>query len=93
MTLCRILASESICRMYGTRYCIVLYACFVAAVRKAVRATVVLLPLLGLIYVIFLVNPSDNHISKHVFAYFNSVLQSSQVVALLAARLPAIAAQ
>jgi len=47
--------------------------------RKAVRATVVLLPLLGIIYVIFIVNPSDHHISKHVFIYFNSVLQSSQV--------------
>ena len=43
------------------------------------RATVVLLPLLGIIYVIFIVNPSDHHISKHVFIYFNSVLQSSQV--------------
>jgi len=52
----------------------------VGVVRKAVKATVVLLPLLGVIYVIFLVNPSDHEISEHIFAYFNNVLQSSQVL-------------
>jgi len=44
-----------------------------------VKATVVLLPLLGVIYVIFLVNPSDHEISENIFTYFNNVLQSSQV--------------
>jgi len=57
---------------------LLIYAVVVVA-RKAVRATVVLLPLLGIIYVILIVNPSDHRISKHVFTYFNSVLQSSQV--------------
>jgi hypothetical protein len=47
--------------------------------RKAVRATVVLLPLLGISYVIFITNPGDSNVSKQVFVYFNSVLQSTQV--------------
>jgi len=47
--------------------------------RKAVRATLVLMPLLGLSYVILITNPGNSYISKQVFGYFNSVLQSTQV--------------
>jgi len=60
-----------------------IYLVAAAVVRKAVKATVVLLPLLGVIYVIFLVNPSDHEISENIFTYFNNVLQSSQVLSLV----------
>ncbi|XP_060731366.1 corticotropin-releasing factor receptor 2 isoform X3 [Tachysurus vachellii] len=46
--------------------------------RKAVKATLVLLPLLGITYMLFFVNPGDDDISQIVFIYFNSFLQSFQ---------------
>jgi hypothetical protein len=56
--------------------------------RKAVRATVVLLPLLGISYVIFITNPGESNVSKLLFVYFNSVLQSTQVS--MSPRAPAV---
>ncbi|KAM9790962.1 corticotropin-releasing factor receptor 2 isoform 3-T3 [Syngnathus typhle] len=47
--------------------------------RKAVKATLVLLPLLGITYMLFFVNPGGDDISQIVFVYFNSFLQSFQV--------------
>ena len=47
--------------------------------RKAVKATLVLLPLLGITYILFFVNPGEDDISQIVFIYFNSFLQSFQV--------------
>ena len=47
--------------------------------RKAVKATLVLLPLLGITYMLFLVNPGEDDLSQIVFIYFNSFLQSFQV--------------
>lgn len=47
--------------------------------RKAVKATLVLLPLLGITYMLFFVNPGEDDISQIVFIYFNSFLQSFQV--------------
>ncbi|KAF7708035.1 hypothetical protein HF521_017092 [Silurus meridionalis] len=46
--------------------------------RKAVKATLVLLPLLGITYMLFFVNPGEDEISQVVFIYFNSFLQSFQ---------------
>ncbi|XP_026875472.2 corticotropin-releasing factor receptor 1-like, partial [Electrophorus electricus] len=46
--------------------------------RKAVKATLVLLPLLGITYMLFFVNPGEDEISQIVFIYFNSFLQSFQ---------------
>ncbi|XP_070566095.1 corticotropin-releasing factor receptor 2-like isoform X2 [Ptychodera flava] len=47
--------------------------------RKAVKATVVLLPLLGLTYVLFFMSPDkDNIPARLVFLYFNAILQSTQ---------------
>uniref|UniRef100_A0A673K421 Corticotropin releasing hormone receptor 2 n=1 Tax=Sinocyclocheilus rhinocerous TaxID=307959 RepID=A0A673K421_9TELE len=46
--------------------------------RKAVKATLVLLPLLGITYMLFFVNPGEDDISQIVFIYFNSFLQSFQ---------------
>uniref|UniRef100_H3D2S0 Corticotropin releasing hormone receptor 1 n=1 Tax=Tetraodon nigroviridis TaxID=99883 RepID=H3D2S0_TETNG len=46
--------------------------------RKAVKATLVLLPLLGITYMLFFVNPGEDEISKIVFIYFNSFLESFQ---------------
>lgn len=51
-------------------------ACFC---RKAVKATLVLLPLLGITYMLFFVNPGEDDIAQIVFIYFNSFLQSFQV--------------
>ncbi|XP_061694536.1 corticotropin-releasing factor receptor 2 isoform X2 [Syngnathoides biaculeatus] len=45
---------------------------------KAVKATLVLLPLLGITYMLFFVNPGGDDISQIVFVYFNSFLQSFQ---------------
>uniref|UniRef100_A0A3B4GJM8 Corticotropin-releasing factor receptor 2-like n=1 Tax=Pundamilia nyererei TaxID=303518 RepID=A0A3B4GJM8_9CICH len=45
---------------------------------KAVKATLVLLPLLGITYMLFFVNPGEDDISQIVFIYFNSFLQSFQ---------------
>lgn len=47
--------------------------------RKAVKATLVLLPLLGITYMLFFVNPGEDDIAQIVFIYFNSFLQSFQV--------------
>lgn len=47
--------------------------------RKAVKATLVLLPLLGITYMLFFVNPGEDDISQIVFIYFNSFLQAFQV--------------
>ncbi|XP_035002565.1 corticotropin-releasing factor receptor 1 isoform X2 [Hippoglossus stenolepis] len=46
--------------------------------RKAVKATLVLLPLLGITYMLFFVNPGEDEISQNVFIYFNSFLESFQ---------------
>ncbi|XP_077580975.1 corticotropin-releasing factor receptor 2 isoform X1 [Stigmatopora nigra] len=46
--------------------------------RKAVKATLVLLPLLGITYMLFFVNPGGDDVSQIVFVYFNSFLQSFQ---------------
>ncbi|KAL2102035.1 hypothetical protein ACEWY4_003796 [Coilia grayii] len=46
--------------------------------RKAVKATLVLLPLLGITYMLFFVNPGESEISQVVFIYFNSFLESFQ---------------
>uniref|UniRef100_A0A4W5QGZ5 Corticotropin releasing hormone receptor 2 n=1 Tax=Hucho hucho TaxID=62062 RepID=A0A4W5QGZ5_9TELE len=43
-----------------------------------VKATLVLLPLLGITYMLFFVNPGEDDISQIVFIYFNSFLQSFQ---------------
>lgn len=43
------------------------------------KATLVLLPLLGITYMLFFVNPGEDDISQIVFIYFNSFLQSFQV--------------
>ncbi|KAG7256630.1 hypothetical protein CRUP_034847, partial [Coryphaenoides rupestris] len=48
--------------------------------RKAVKATLVLLPLLGITYMLFFVNPGEDDISQIVFIYFNSFLQSFQMI-------------
>ncbi|CAH1238044.1 CRHR2 [Branchiostoma lanceolatum] len=45
---------------------------------KAVKATVVLLPLLGITYILFFVHPPSKGTSKLFFIYFNSFLQSFQ---------------
>ncbi|XP_019630368.1 PREDICTED: corticotropin-releasing factor receptor 2-like [Branchiostoma belcheri] len=45
---------------------------------KAAKATVVLLPLLGVTYVLFIVHPSGQGTSRLVFIYFNSFFQSFQ---------------
>ncbi|CAG5119344.1 unnamed protein product, partial [Candidula unifasciata] len=46
--------------------------------RKAVKATVVLVPLLGLTYVMFLRSPFDDETVNILFQHANAVLQSSQ---------------
>ncbi|XP_062937354.1 corticotropin-releasing factor receptor 1 [Cynocephalus volans] len=46
--------------------------------RKAVKATLVLLPLLGITYMLFFVNPGEDEVSRAVFIYFNSFLESFQ---------------
>lgn len=43
------------------------------------KATLVLLPLLGITYMLFFVNPGEDGLSQIVFIYFNSFLQSFQV--------------
>uniref|UniRef100_A0A7M4FWV5 Corticotropin-releasing factor receptor 1 n=1 Tax=Crocodylus porosus TaxID=8502 RepID=A0A7M4FWV5_CROPO len=49
-----------------------------APLLKAVKATLVLLPLLGITYMLFFVNPGEDEISRIVFIYFNSFLESFQ---------------
>ncbi|KAL3831317.1 hypothetical protein ACJMK2_023084 [Sinanodonta woodiana] len=46
--------------------------------RKAVKATIILIPLLGITYVLFIAPPSDVQTVKTVFLYINAVLQSFQ---------------
>ncbi|XP_078254516.1 corticotropin-releasing factor receptor 2 [Rhinoraja longicauda] len=46
--------------------------------RKAVKAILVLLPLLGITYILFFVDPGKDDISYVAFLYFNSFLQSFQ---------------
>ncbi|XP_060580303.1 corticotropin-releasing factor receptor 2-like isoform X2 [Ruditapes philippinarum] len=46
--------------------------------RKAVKATIILFPLLGITYVLFIIPPSDHPQVKLVFRYINAVLQSFQ---------------
>lgn len=53
--------------------------CHACLIRKAVKATLVLLPLLGITYMLFFVNPGEDEISQIVFIYFNSFLESFQV--------------
>lgn len=49
--------------------------------RKAVKATLVLLPLLGITYMLFFVNPGgEDEVAQIVFIYFNSILESFQVL-------------
>uniref|UniRef100_A0A8P0T4A8 Corticotropin-releasing factor receptor 1 n=1 Tax=Canis lupus familiaris TaxID=9615 RepID=A0A8P0T4A8_CANLF len=48
--------------------------------RKAVKATLVLLPLLGITYMLFFVNPGEDEVSRVIFIYFNSFLESFQVL-------------
>jgi hypothetical protein len=43
-----------------------------------VRATTILLPLLGLTYVLVITSPGKDHISVSIYVYFNAVLQSTQ---------------
>lgn len=43
------------------------------------KATLVLLPLLGITYMLFFVNPGEDEVSRVVFIYFNSLLESFQV--------------
>ncbi|ESO99711.1 hypothetical protein LOTGIDRAFT_141716, partial [Lottia gigantea] len=46
--------------------------------RKAVKATIILFPLLGVTYVLFLIPPSDDLVVQLVFKYANALLQSFQ---------------
>lgn len=44
------------------------------------KATLVLLPLLGITYMLFFVNPGgEDEVAQIVFIYFNSILESFQV--------------
>lgn len=56
-----------------------IFICHACLIRKAVKATLVLLPLLGITYMLFFVNPGEDEISQIVFIYFNSFLESFQV--------------
>lgn len=68
------------------------HLCFLfPARRKAVKATLVLLPLLGITYMLFFVNPGEDDISQIVFIYFNSFLQSFQVREQVVQLVPAAA--
>lgn len=47
------------------------------------KATLVLLPLLGITYMLFFVNPGgEDKVAQIVFIYFNSILESFQVLIL-----------
>uniref|UniRef100_A0A8C7FEX2 Corticotropin-releasing factor receptor 1 n=1 Tax=Oncorhynchus kisutch TaxID=8019 RepID=A0A8C7FEX2_ONCKI len=47
--------------------------------RHTVKATLVLLPLLGITYMLFFVNPGgEDEVAQIVFIYFNSILESFQ---------------
>ena len=47
-----------------------------------------LLPLLGITYMLFFVNPGEDEISRIVFIYFNSFLESFQVRSSAPASIP-----
>lgn len=47
------------------------------------KATLVLLPLLGITYMLFFVHPGEDEVSRVVFIYFNSFLESFQVPSTL----------
>lgn len=50
------------------------------------KATLVLLPLLGITYMLFFVNPGgEDNVAQIVFIYFNSILESFQVLILYTA--------
>lgn len=57
------------------------------------KATLVLLPLLGITYMLFFVNPGKDDLSQIVFIYFNSFLQSFQVGTPAAVYFPGLEAQ
>lgn len=57
------------------------------------KATLVLLPLLGITYMLFFVNPGEDDLSQIVFIYFNSFLQSFQVSPAAAVHFPGLGAQ
>uniref|UniRef100_A0A4W5R1V1 Corticotropin releasing hormone receptor 1 n=1 Tax=Hucho hucho TaxID=62062 RepID=A0A4W5R1V1_9TELE len=60
-------------------YLIILLFCYCVSIRKAVKATLVLLPLLGITYMLFFVNPGgEDEVAQIVFIYFNSILESFQ---------------
>lgn len=67
------------CCFVGVAGCSWLTLSICASHRKAVKATLVLLPLLGITYMLFFINPGEDDISQIVFIYFNSFLQSFQV--------------
>ncbi|XP_013387776.1 corticotropin-releasing factor receptor 2 [Lingula anatina] len=46
--------------------------------RKAIRATIILLPLLGVTYVLVLVPPSEDPLTDKIFKYCNAILISTQ---------------
>lgn len=66
-------------RTVSTSFKTAFLSVFCIVCRKAVKATLVLLPLLGLTYMLFFVNPGEDEISQIVFIYFNSFLESFQV--------------
>lgn len=47
--------------------------------KKAVKGTVILLPLLGIIFIVFITPPGEDETVHTVFIYINAVLQSTQV--------------
>ena len=50
----------------------------VTHVRKALRATLILFPLLGMTNLLFFINPKDGTHDK-IYVIFNATMQSSQV--------------
>ena len=46
---------------------------------KAARATLILVPLLGVTYVLFITPFWDHEVAHHIFTYINATLQSHQV--------------
>ena len=47
--------------------------------RKAVKALVILIPLLGSTYLIFITPVGDDRVSRTIFSYSNAIIQSTQV--------------
>lgn len=48
-------------------------------IRKAIKATALLFPLLGISHLLFCINPDDNGRLEDAYLIFNAFLQSSQV--------------